>query len=581
MTQATETQRAPVPNEIDVVIAGAGFGGMYMLHRLRGLGLSAIVFDVATGVGGTWYWNRYPGARCDVESMQYSYSFSEALQQEWQWSEVFAGQPEILRYANHVADRLNLRRDMRFETRVTGAVFNEATHRWTVRTDRGDVVSAKYCVMATGCLSAARMPDFPGLDSFKGKTYHTGQWPHEGVDFTGLRVGVVGTGSSAIQSIPVIAAQAAHVTVFQRTPNFSIPSRNGPMPDTYAQSWKGVYPAKRAEARLTRNGVLANPNDMSAIETPETDRLAVYEKRWESGGTTFMAAFNDLIFNKASNDTAAEFVRGKIRAMVSDPAKAELLAPVNHPIGTKRICVDTDYYLTYNRPNVDLIDVRGAPIEAVTPDGLRVGGKAYAFDAIVFATGFDAMTGALTRMGIVGRDGEALADKWEAGPRTYLGLMTAGFPNMFMITGPGSPSVLSNMIVSIEQHVDWVSDCLGALRARGLDCIEASLPAENAWVQHVNEVADTTLYPSAASWYMGANIPGKPRVFITAHAQHVGNQFLRHLQLATFKPVKAWSVRWRNQWTGSWGNRWPSRPRSSQMASHVSMAHSIDRKSVV
>ena len=514
MTQATETQRAPVPNEIDVVIAGAGFGGMYMLHRLRGLGLSAIVFDVATGVGGTWYWNRYPGARCDVESMQYSYSFSEALQQEWQWSEVFAGQPEILRYANHVADRLNLRRDMRFETRVTGAVFNEATHRWTVRTDRGDVVSAKYCVMATGCLSAARMPDFPGLDSFKGKTYHTGQWPHEGVDFTGLRVGVVGTGSSAIQSIPVIAAQAAHVTVFQRTPNFSIPSRNGPMPDTYAQSWKGVYPAKRAEARLTRNGVLANPNDMSAIETPETDRLAVYEKRWESGGTTFMAAFNDLIFNKASNDTAAEFVRGKIRAMVSDPAKAELLAPVNHPIGTKRICVDTDYYLTYNRPNVDLIDVRGAPIEAVTPDGLRVGGKAYAFDAIVFATGFDAMTGALTRMGIVGRDGEALADKWEAGPRTYLGLMTAGFPNMFMITGPGSPSVLSNMIVSIEQHVDWVSDCLGALRARGLDCIEASLPAENAWVQHVNEVADTTLYPSAASWYMGANIPGKPRVFM-------------------------------------------------------------------
>jgi cyclohexanone monooxygenase len=514
MSRTTETQRAPVPNQTDVVIVGAGFGGMYMLHRLRGLGLSAIVFDVAGGVGGTWYWNRYPGARCDVESMQYSYSFDEQLQQEWEWSEVFAGQPEILRYANFVADRLDLRRDMRFETRVTAAVFDEAVGRWTVRTDRGDTVSARFCVMATGCLSAARMPDFPGLDSFRGKTYHTGHWPHEGVDFTGLRVGVIGTGSSAIQSIPVIAAQAQHVTVFQRTPNFSIPSRNGPMPDAYAQSWKDDYPAKRAEARMSRNGILAYPNDQSAIETPEQERLAVYEQRWESGGTTFMAAFNDLIFNKASNDTASEFVRGKIREMVRDPATAELLAPTNHPIGTKRICVDTDYYLTYNRPNVDLVDVRNMPIEAITPDGLRVGAKEYYFDAIVFATGFDAMTGALTRMGIVGRNGEALADKWEAGPRTYLGLMTAGFPNMFMITGPGSPSVLSNMIVSIEQHVDWISDCLSHLKSRQLECIEPTLSAENAWVEHVNEVAHKTLYPSAASWYMGANIPGKPRVFM-------------------------------------------------------------------
>jgi cyclohexanone monooxygenase len=514
MSQVTETQRAKMTGEIDVVIVGAGFGGMYMLHRLRGMRMSAVVFDVAAGVGGTWYWNRYPGARCDVESMQYSYSFSEELQQEWQWSEVFAGQPEILRYANHVADRFSLRRDMRFETRVTGAVFNEATHRWTVRTDRGDVVSAKYCVMATGCLSAARMPDFPGLPSFNGNTYHTGHWPHAGVDFTGLRVGVIGTGSSAIQAIPVIAGQAAHVTVFQRTPNFSIPSRNRPMPPDYAQSWKDEYPVKRAESRMTRNGILANPNDAAAIETPEDERLAVYEQRWASGGTTFMASFNDLIFNKASNDTAADFVRNKIRAMVTDPVKAELLAPANHPIGTKRICVDTDYYLTYNEPNVDLIDVRDAPIEAVTPNGLLAGGNEYTFDAIVFATGFDAMTGALTRMGIVGRGGETLADKWEAGPRTYLGLMTAGFPNMFMVTGPGSPSVLSNMIVSIEQHVDWISDCLSHLNDRQLDCIEPVTAAEDAWVRHVNDVADTTLYPSAASWYMGANIPGKPRVFM-------------------------------------------------------------------
>jgi cyclohexanone monooxygenase len=514
MSQATEPQCETVPASVDVVIVGAGFGGMYMLHRLRGLGLSAIVFDVAAGVGGTWYWNRYPGARCDVESMQYSYSFSEELQQDWAWSEVFAGQPEILRYANYVADRLDLRRDMRFETRVTAAVFDEATHRWAVRTDRGDAVSARFCVMATGCLSAARTPDFPGQDGFRGKTYHTGHWPHEGVDFTGLRVGVVGTGSSAIQSIPVIAEQAAHVTVFQRTPNFSIPSRNRPMPDDYARSWKDSYSARRAEARMTRNGILAYPNDQSAIETPEDERLAVYEKRWESGGTTFMAAFNDLIFNKASNDTAAEFVRGKIRAMVRDPVKAELLAPTSHPIGTKRICVDTDYYLTYNRTNVDLVDISDTPIEAVTPDGLRVGGRDYQFDAIVFATGFDAMTGALTRMGIVGRAGEALGEKWEAGPRTYLGLMTAGFPNMFMITGPGSPSVLSNMMVSIEQHVDWIADCLGYMGERRLGCIEPSLRAENAWVEHGNEVAWKTLYPSAASWYMGANIEGKPRVFM-------------------------------------------------------------------
>jgi len=506
--------RTALPPQLDVVIVGAGFGGMYMLHRLRGLGLSAVVVESAADVGGTWYWNRYPGARCDVESMQYSYSFSDELQQDWQWSEVFAGQPEILRYARYVADRLDLRRDIRFETRVTEATFDEAAHRWTVRTDRGDVVSARYCVMATGCLSTARMPDFPGLASFRGKTYHTGHWPHEGVDFTGLRVGVIGTGSSAIQAIPVIATQAAHVTVFQRTPNFSIPSRNGPMPEVYERSWKQRYAQQRNEARHSRNGILANPNDASAVETPDQERLAVYEERWAVGGTSFMAAFNDLIFDRAANDTAAEFVRDKIRAMVKDPAKAELLAPKDHPIGTKRICVDTDYYTTYNRENVSLINVRGTPIETIMPDGVRAGETDYHLDALVFATGFDAMTGALTRIGITGRGGQTLAAKWEAGPRTYLGIMSAGFPNLFMITGPGSPSVLSNMMVSIEQHVDWIADCLRHLTSNQLDCIEPSQAAEDAWVDHVNQVADTTLYPAAASWYMGANIPGKPRVFM-------------------------------------------------------------------
>ncbi|HXA24326.1 MAG TPA: NAD(P)/FAD-dependent oxidoreductase [Acetobacteraceae bacterium] len=500
--------------EVDVAIVGAGFAGMYMLHRVRGLGMSAVVFEAGAGVGGTWYWNRYPGARCDVESMQYSYSFSPELQQDWQWSELFASQPEILRYANHVADRLDLRRDMRFDTRVTEARFDEAEHRWDIRTDRGDHVSARHCVMATGCLSTARVPDFEGLTSFKGMTYHTGHWPHEGVDFTGQRVGIIGTGSSAIQAIPVIAEQAAHLTVFQRTPNFSIPSRNGRMTPNYEQAWKSAYPQRRDQAREARTGVLNDPNDKSALEVSDAERQREYEVRWEAGGTSFMAAFNDLIFSQPANDTASEFVRNQIRGIVRDPAVAELLAPKNHPIGTKRICVDTDYYQTYNRTNVTLVDVKSAPITEITPNGLRAGEREYEFDSIVFATGFDAMTGALTRVDIRGRNGLALRDKWEAGPRTYLGIMTAGFPNLFMITGPGSPSVLSNMIVSIEQHVDWISDCIAWLRTHGLDCIEASLEAEDAWVDHVNEVAYGTLYPSANSWYMGANIPGKPRVFM-------------------------------------------------------------------
>ena len=497
----------------DVVIVGAGFAGMYMLHRLRGLGVSARVFEAGSGVGGTWYWNRYPGARCDVESMQYSYSFSPELQQEWHWSELFASQPEILRYANHVADRFDLRRDIQFDTRVTEATFDRRTNRWTIRTDRGDEVSAQYCVMATGCLSTARVPDFPGIERFAGKMYHTGHWPHEGVDFTGMRVGVIGTGSSAIQAIPVIAQQAAQVTVFQRTPNFSIPSRNAPMTEVYEQSWKSDYPALREKARHMRTGVLTEPNDQSALELSDAERAQVYEERWAAGGTRFMAAFNDLIFNQQANDTASEFVRNKIRATVNDAATAEVLAPKNHPIGTKRICVDTDYYGTYNRPNVKLVDVSTTPISEITVSGLRAGETEYPFDAIVFATGFDAMTGALLNVDIRS-DGVTLRDKWQGGPVTYLGLMTAGLPNLFMITAPGSPSVLSNMMVSIEQHVDWIADCIGYLRSHGLGSIEASQAAEDAWVAHGNEVAHQTLYPLANSWYMGVNIPGKPQVFM-------------------------------------------------------------------
>jgi len=509
------TQQPPASAErFDAVVVGAGFAGLYMLHRLRGLGLSAVVFEAGDDVGGTWYWNRYPGARCDIESMQYSYSFSDELQQEWRWSERFSGQPEILRYANHVADRFDLRRDIRFGTRVTAATFDETANRWLLETDRGDRVSTAFCIMATGCLSSGRVPDIKGINTFAGASYHTGQWPHEGVDFTGQRVGVIGTGSSAIQSIPVIAEQAAHVTVFQRTPNFSVPARNTPLPPEYEAEWKSSYAERRRHARTLRSGTIYDFGDKSALEVSPEQRQREYEARWERGGINVMVAYTDLAMSKAANDTAAEFVRGQIRKIVHDPAVAEMLAPTSHPIGTKRICVDSGYYEAFNRSNVTLVNLQATPIEEVTPTGIRTQGAEHAVDSIVYATGFDAMTGSLLKVDIRGRAGLTLREKWAAGPRTYLGLMTAGFPNLFTITGPGSPSVLSNMIVSIEQHVDWISDCLAHLRSHAVACIEAGQQAEDNWVAHVNEVAYTTLYPQANSWYMGANIEGKPRVFM-------------------------------------------------------------------
>jgi cyclohexanone monooxygenase len=503
----------------DVIVVGAGFAGMYMLHRLRGQGLSVRVYEQGGDVGGTWYWNRYPGARCDVESMQYSYSFSDELQQEWDWSERYAPQPEILRYANHVADRFKLRPDIQLDTRVDRAAFDESANTWTVTTSDGKTVTAKYVVLATGCLSNAKVPDIKGLSDFKGKVYHTGHWPHEPVDFTGLRVGVIGTGSSAIQSVPVIAAQAEHLTVFQRTANFSIPARNAALTPEERNSFRSNYPELRRIAREEmRNGIVQELPDRGALDDGENARRAKYEARWAYGGLTFMGVYNNLALDKAANDTAADFVREKIAEIVSDPQTAKLLQPNNHPIGSKRICVDTDYYATFNRPNVTLVDIRSNPIEQITPNAVRTGGKEgvrdHEFDALVLATGFDAMTGSVAKIDIRGRDGQMLNQKWAEGPRTYLGLMSAGFPNLFIITGPGSPSVLSNMIVSIEQHVDWIVDCVAYMRDRGLEVMEASKEAEDKWVTHVNEVAHSTLYPQANSWYMGANIPGKPQIFM-------------------------------------------------------------------
>jgi cation diffusion facilitator CzcD-associated flavoprotein CzcO len=500
---------------LDVVVVGAGFGGLYALHRLRGLGLSVQVYEAGSGVGGTWFWNRYPGARCDVESLEYSYSFSPELEQEWDWSERYAPQPEILRYINHVADRFDLRRDIQFDTRVTAAAFDETSGRWRVTTDRGDDVSARFCVMATGCLSAVTTPDIEGLRNFRGNWYHTGQWPHEGVDFSGQRVGVVGTGSSGIQSIPVISRQASHLVVFQRTPNFSLPARNEPLaPDTQAEV-KAGYGVLRDAARSSFSAIAVSAPTELALEVEPAERRRRYEAAWARGGLMSMTTtFRDLILDKAANDTAAEFIRSKIREIVVDPDVARVLTPTDHPFATKRPCLDTGYFETFNRDNVTLVDLRQTPITEIVPVGIRTTEGVHELDTIVFATGFDAMTGPLLRVDIRGRGDRPLGDKWSTGPRTYLGIATAGFPNLFILTGPGSPSVLSNMVMAIEQHVDWIADCLKFLGANGLGTIEATVEAEDAWVDHVNQLASATLFPRANSWYMGANVPGKPRVFL-------------------------------------------------------------------
>ena len=502
--------------QFDAIVVGAGLAGLYMLHRLRELGMRVRVFEAGSGVGGTWFWNRYPGARCDIESLEYSYSFSEDLQQEWKWPERYGTQPEILRYINHVAERFDLLRDIQLDTRVVSAVFDEAANRWTVTTDKGDVVSAAYCVMASGNLSTPRVPDFKGLENFRGKWYHSGLWPHEGADFTGQRVAVIGTGSSGVQMIPQIAKQAKHLHVFQRTANYSLPARNGPLDPEEERSHKAQYSASRRAAFDTPFGIAGHPPPtQSALDSTPEERQRLYEAKWQAGGSiSFLFSYTDLLLNKEANDTASEFVRRKIRDAVRDPEVAELLAPKDHPIGTKRLCLDTNYYETYNRDNVTLVNARRTPIEEITATGLRTSEAQYEFDAIVFATGFDAMTGALAEIDVRTQSGATLKEKWSAGPLTYLGMMVAGFPNMFIITGPGSPGVKAQMILAIEQHTDWIVDCLKHLQARGMNRIEADTTSATAWVEHVNEIANSTLYPLANSWSLGANIPGKPRVFM-------------------------------------------------------------------
>ncbi len=508
-------ESAPV-RELDAIIVGAGFSGLYMLYRAREvLGLRARLYEAGEGVGGTWYWNRYPGARCDSESFYYSYSFSEELEQEWEWSSKYPEQPEILRYLNHVADRFDLRRDIQLGTRVSEAIFDDTTNRWNVKTDAGELVSAPFLISAVGCLSAANIPKIPGLETFEGDWYHTGSWPHGGVDFSGKRVGLIGTGSTGIQATPVIARDADHLTVFQRTANYSVPARNAPLTPEMAREIKQNYREIRRKARESFGGFPFQPSARSALQHSEEQRRAIYEELWEEGGFKFMyGSFFDIVLNQEANDTAAEFIRSKIRQTVKDPEVAAKLLPTDHPYGSKRPPIDTDYFETFNRDNVTLVDLKASPIIEITRTGVRTEAGHHDLDIIVFATGFDAMTGALLKIDIRGSGGVSLRDKWAEGPRTYLGLQVAGFPNLFTITGPGSPSVLSNMPVSIEQHAEWISDCIAHLRERGLRRIEATEEAQEAWVDHVGQVASMTLFMKANSWYLGANIPGKKRVFM-------------------------------------------------------------------
>lgn len=503
--------------DVDVVVVGAGFGGLYALHHFREKGLSVRVFEVAPDVGGTWYFNRYPGARCDVESVDYCYSFSEELQQEWTWTEKYATQGEILEYINWVADRLDLRSGITFNTRVSSAVLDEDALLWRVTAEgaAGTVtVAARFVVMATGPLSASLSPDFAGLETFAGEIYHTAHWPHEGVDFAGRRVAVIGTGSSGIQSIPVIAEQAEQLYVFQRTPNYSVPAGNRPLTDAEIAEIKANYAQRRHKSWRSGGGSPHVAHPKLTMEVTPEERRAAFEERWNLGGVLFSKTFADQMTNIAANEEARKFYEEKIRALIEDPELAELLIPNDHPIGTKRICTDSNYFHTFNRSNVGLVSVRKTPIESVDESGINTTEAHYDVDAIVLATGFDAMTGALAKISIVGRGGRQLVDSWADGPRTYLGLGVDGFPNLFLVSGPGAPAVLANMVLHAEAHINWIGDAIAYLDEQGYAAMEATPEAVDGWVLECNQRAEATLFPRANSWYMGANVPGKPRVFM-------------------------------------------------------------------
>ncbi len=514
MPSALRPHPAAFP-QLDAVVVGAGFSGLYQLHLLRERGLSARVFEACDDIGGTWFRNRYPGARCDIESTSYSFSFSPELDQEWEWSERYATQPELLRYLHHVADRFALREDITLNTRVTRAAYDEDAHIWTVTTDTGETVTTRFVVLATGCMSAVKEPDIPGAKTFAGRALHTADWPHEGVDLTGKRVAVIGTGCSGVQAIPLVAEQATALTVFQRTPVYAVPAHNRPLTPAENAEFKASYPQFRVAQRQSRGGTVFEPPTRSALEADDTERAATYEAAWSTGLLSgLLRTYTDILVDETANETVAEFVRSRIRAIVSDPETAETLSPRSFPYGTKRPCLDTDYYATYNKPHVSVVDLARTPITEITPHGIRTVDKEHPVDVIVFATGFDAMTGSQVAIDIVGKGGFTLKEKWAHGPSNHLGLLAAGFPNLFTVIGPLSPSVLSNAVVAIEQHVEWITDCMTYLRDNALTEMDATPEAERDWCAHVAALADQTLYPAAASWYTGANVPDKPRVFL-------------------------------------------------------------------
>ena len=512
----------------DVVVVGAGFSGMYLVKKLRDLGLNFVILEQGGDVGGTWYWNRYPGARCDIPTVEYSYSFDKELEQSWDWQELMAAQPEILTYANQVADNYDLRDSMRFNTRVASADFDENEHSWTLVTDTGDEYLARYFIMATGCLSVPNWPDIEGREDYAGRTIHTGLWPHEKVDFTGLRVGIIGTGSSAVQSIPEIAKTAKELKVFQRTPVYTFPAGNHPLDDDFRADIKARYEDIRETQRGSLGG-MAMFGVMGRLQEVGTEKIAdcseeEREQRLVEEGLPSLRRYADVGLDLEANEMACDLYRRHIADIIDDPETAKALMPRGYPMGCKRQVVDIGYYEAFNRDNVSLIDLREDPIERINESGVCTAGGQHDVDVLIYATGFDAMTGAINNVSITGRSGTKLKEKWENGPRSYLGLQIAGFPNLFTVTGPGSPSVLSNMLVSIEQHCDWITDCIHHLNSNGLNTIEAEQQAEDQWVKHVFEVADGTMLtaPSCSSWYLGVNIPGKPRVFMP-YVGGVGN----------------------------------------------------------
>ncbi len=502
--------------DYDSVVIGAGFSGVYMTHKLREQGLTTKGFEAAPTVGGTWYWNIYPGARCDCISMEYAFTFDPEIIAEWEWTERYPAQPDILRYIEFVAHKLDVKRHFSFNTRVVSAHFDDASGLWSVVTDTGETVTAKYLITAAGCLSTSSTPDFPGIGSFQGQTIHTSAWPREGIDFSGMRVGVIGTGSSGVQVIPKVAEQAEHLTVFQRTPAFSLDCGNRPLTEDEKRDFKENIEEFKVLSRQTGSGQFTDTLEVNALDHTDEQRNAVYEERWNRHrAIDLIASYPDLFTDRAANDTIAEFFRGKIRDVVADPDLAEQLSPRDYPLGAKRITLDTGYFQTYNRDNVSLVSVKNAPIEEITPDGIKTSDAEYPLDAIVFATGFDAVTGPLLNIDIRGRDGQSLREEWADGPVTYLGVGVHGFPNLFTLTGPGSPNVLTNVVCAIEQHVEWTSDAIAHLEEVGARAFEPSESAAKEWTEQAIKLADDTLYPEGNSWYTGANIPGKPRVIMS------------------------------------------------------------------